>query len=104
MEDADSQARGSGRQHKAWGGAQRNPRLIGPKKYQPAERATVFTIQYGLSPAPRAAVLLVCTSWGYTAFHPRNYEAGSPKVDLKVGQCPTMETSLAFCRLTQNLT
>ena len=28
-------------------------------------------------------------------FKPRNYEAGSPKVDLKVGQCPS-ETSLAF--------
>jgi hypothetical protein len=27
---------------------------------------------------------------------PRNYEAGSPKVDLKVGQCPTIDTSLAF--------
>jgi hypothetical protein len=32
-------------------------------------------------------------AWGS---RPRNYEAGSPKVDLKVGQYPTMYTSLAF--------
>ena len=34
----------------------------------------------------------------------RNYEAGSPEVDLKVGQCPTVIYEFGLCRLTQNLT
>jgi hypothetical protein len=34
----------------------------------------------------------------------RNYEAGSPKVDLKVGQCPAFVYEFGPCGLTQNLT
>ena len=35
---------------------------------------------------------------------PRNYEAGSPEVDLKVGQCVQPIYEFGLCRLTQNLT
>jgi hypothetical protein len=35
-------------------------------------------------------------SEGVHKFQPRNYEAGSPKVDLKVGQYVRPYTSLAF--------
>ena len=47
-------ARGSGRQRKAWGGAQRNPRLESENDCQPAERATVFVEIPGCRPLPQA--------------------------------------------------
>jgi hypothetical protein len=56
-----------------------------------------------LPPAPRAGDRWGVRSWGCASLHPRNYEAGSPKVDLKVGQCPTVY-EFGLYRLTQNLT
>jgi len=47
-------ARGSGRQHKAWGGAQRNPRLMVQDSISPRSgRQSVIT---RLSPGPRAGL------------------------------------------------
>jgi hypothetical protein len=45
----------------------------------------------------------LCNAEGVREFQPRNYEAGSPKVGLKVGQCPT-RYEFDPCGLTQNLT
>src|SRR5256885_5341326 len=62
---------------------------------------------HGLPPISWARNSIAASSWGFArkaSLHPRNYEAGSPKVDLKVGQCPTFVDEFGLCRLTQNLT
>src|SRR5213078_4825403 len=65
----------SGRQHKAWGGAQRNPRTRGLKPTaraagdSPASRQTP-------SPASRANVIFGPLTWGSAALHPWLYAGG----------------------------
>jgi hypothetical protein len=70
-------ARGSGRSHKAWGGAQRNPRIDNPQKIaEPAERAIADDNNNALmllSAASRAFNNFACGSWGYASLHPRLY-------------------------------
>ena len=48
----------SGWQHKAWGGAKRNPRTGRIKRNKPAERAADESLRLALSPAPRANIIL----------------------------------------------
>jgi hypothetical protein len=70
----------SGWRHKAWGGAQRNPRISNTKKLtesaeRPKEVATssssIVTIQ--LPTAPRALNISPRAPWGFAALHPRLY-------------------------------
>src|SRR2546421_4638491 len=65
----------SGRQHKAWGEAQRNPRIITQRTCR-AREAADSGCEYKnalipLSAAPRAFNNFVEGSWGSAALHPR---------------------------------
>ena len=74
-----SPARGSWRKHKAWGGAQRNPRNLARENCEArgAAERPMFRLAFPslpLSAAPRALkVLIYRGSWGFAALLPRLY-------------------------------
>src|SRR6185436_9277315 len=79
-------ARGAWRQRKAWGGAERNPRLATFMKFERAKRAIAQTPQV---PDDESAIthsagsaLIFQRSWGSASLHPR---AGSPAEHLGWG-------------------
>src|SRR6185436_15741641 len=70
-------ARGAWRQRKAWGGAERNPRLATFMKFERAKRAIAQTPQV---PDDESAIahsagsaLILQRSWGCASLHPRLY-------------------------------
>ena len=70
--DNSKLARDSGRQHKAWGGAQRNPRNCRPKDRSPRSgRQTEITINTVARSAGWHGFGLL--TWGSAALHPRLY-------------------------------
>src|SRR5882672_10723207 len=85
---ADSGAREARREHKAWGEAQRNPRIERHSEPSPRSRAIVQRSLKSCLPALRTLSQTRCTSlspvsrdpsitWGYAALHPRLYADAS---------------------------
>ena len=72
-------ARGSGRKHKAWGGAQRNPRDLARENCEAREAADRRIISIGVSifasigRSAGSTSFVITGSWGSAPLHPRLY-------------------------------
>src|SRR6267143_6659519 len=84
-----SEAREAWRQHKAWGVAQRNPRIAKEKnKTERAKRAAAATLFVVSAVATLRGLMLIDynESWGFAALHPRG---GVPGRASRLG-CETL--------------
>src|SRR6267378_5988145 len=92
---------GSGREHKAWRGAERNPRTTIVKTPERAKRAIAQTLRFTrhkrLSPTSWALPFLLEQSWGFAPLHPRLYAIAALR-GLSANSSPTCSEVPKACR------